>query len=304
MPRLRTLAAIGALTLLPMAAGVILLTANPTTVPREAVPPPAATTPAPVPAVTAPTRTPLPTINQNQVWASWTLLDRTTGELSRAGQTGTSTTESMIKIAIVAQYLHDLETVGRTPTDAEHALLTQAIRDSDNTAAETLYRRRGGNTMLTKAITACDLRETSTKPGWWSETQMTSADAARLGACIANGRICSTEWAAWLLAEMRQVRGEGRFGIITSRPTDHGRPLAIKNGWTDRPDGWHVNCLAIADTWTMAVMVRYPLPLGLAHGARLCADIAAAIAPTDTETAPATTTRVVAGARIVELFEQ
>jgi hypothetical protein len=59
-----------------------------------------------------------------------------------------------------------------------------------------------------------------------------------------------------------------------------------------------VSCLAIADWWTMATLVRYPADRGLAYGARICGAVAAALAPvdeppptgpTDTETAQAPT---------------
>ena len=36
--------------------------------------------------------------------------------------------------------------------------------------------------------------------------------------------------------------------------------VAIKNGWLLRDDdnNWHTTCLAIGDTWVMAVLQRYP----------------------------------------------
>lgn len=230
----------------------------------------------------SPRPTPLPTLD-SQVWASWAFLDRARGvvtELGGNGQ-GTSTTESMIKVALAAQYLRDLEARSQQATDDEMHMLSIMIRDSDNDAAETLYRRGGRDQMLQSAIATCGLLNTTTKPGWWSETQMTPGDAARLGACIANGKLCSAEWATWILGEMRSVRGVGRFGIIDSHPTDGGRPLAIKNGYQIRDDGWHVNCLAIADGWTMAVMLRYPTGRDMAYGATLCAAVAASLAPPD-----------------------
>jgi hypothetical protein len=251
-----------------------------------------ATPPAGRPATTPAT----PPSPDPQTWASWALLDRTTGTIAVAGGVGgTSTTESMIKIGVVAQFLADLQQVGRQPTQLEKQQMSAAIRDSDNDAAEDLYRKRFGDVMLRKLLATCRLHDSTTKAGWWSETQMTAADAARMGECIASGRVAGGEWTTWILGEMRSVRGVGRFGIIEAHPQDDGQPLAIKNGWTQRPaDGlWHVNCLAVTAWWTLAVMIRYPASRDLAYGARWCRDVAAAIipkppAPTVTPTRSAT----------------
>jgi hypothetical protein len=52
--------------------------------------------------------------------------------------------------------------------------------------------------------------------------------------------------------------------------------VAIKNGWTriGRDSSWHVNCLAITDSWVIAVMMRYPAEYSLDYGAERCASVA------------------------------
>lgn len=232
-----------------------------------------------------------PDVSDPHVWASWAVLhlDVEPANLIVGGEPGTSTTESMIKVGIAADFLAGLQQHNppREPTAWETDQLTKMIVDSDNDAAEHFYRARGGDQLVQRLIAKCGLRETRSKPGWWSETQMTAADAARLGACIAQGEIVSPAWVAWILERMREVRGEGKFGFTETRPYDRGRPLAIKNGWTLRDDGmWHVSCLAIADWWTMAALVRYPAGLGLDYGAVICADVAAALAPADEPVIP------------------
>lgn len=268
-------------------------TATPPPPPADLSPGPSSTWAWPSAPPTHPTAAPstplrLPTLDPS-TWASWAVVDRRTAITVHGGAAGTSTTESMIKIGVVAQYLADLEEVGRTPTQNELDLMSAAIIDSDNEATENLYRKRFGDMMIRKLLAACRLTETTTKPGWWAETQMTAADAARMGACIAAGHVASTEWTTWILGQMRSVRGEGRFGIIDAYPHDDGQPLAIKNGWTVRADGWHVNCLAVATRWTIAVMIRYPAGRGLGHGAAVCRDIAAALVVAETPTPPAAT---------------
>lgn len=235
-------------------------------------------------------RPPLPDVSSTTVWASWALLHLDDGRIVTGGEPGRSTTESMIKVGIAADFLHGLELENRDPSESQHDDLGSMLRDSDNDAAERLYRARGGDAVLKRLTATCGLRETTSKPGWWSETQMTAVDAARLGGCIAQGKVTDPAWVAWILEQMRQVTGVGRFGFVETWPVDRGRPLAIKNGWSLREDGWHVSCLAIADWWTMAALVRYPAELGLVYGATVCADVAAALAPDNDETTPAPAT--------------
>lgn len=225
----------------------------------------------------------MPNLNGPHVWASWAWLNRHTHTTVTGGSPGPSTTESMIKVAIGAGFLHNLELHHRQPTTADRRLLTDMIQVSDNDAAETLYLRAGGQSMLRTVITTCDLTGVQLHPGW-GDTTMTPATAARMGACIADGKVAGPPAAAWLLDQMRQVHGPSRFGIIDARPADDGVRLAIKNGYLERGDAWHVNCLAIAPSWTMEIMVRYPAGRGLTYGAHVCRDIAAAILPPQTTT--------------------
>jgi hypothetical protein len=216
------------------------------------------------------------------VWASWAVLDRATATVTVAGgAAGTNTTESMVKVAIAADLLGRRERAGRPASRADLAAAQAMIVDSDNDAAERTYRAGGRDAILRRVITRCALTETTSKPGWWSETQTTAADAARLGACIADARLTSPASAAWLLAQMQAVRGVGRFGLVAARPTVDGQLLAIKNGWTWRDtDGlWHVNCLAVAPRWSAAVLLRYDGGLPLEHGGQLCAQLMAATVP-------------------------
>lgn len=254
-------------------------------------PPPAATSTSPQP-TTAPTAAPAPAVPRRPLlflnadtWVSWHLVDVDDGIETSGGEPGQSITASVIKVGIAADFLSGLDTAHRDPTPHEADLLTRMIRDSNNAAASALYRARGGRAIIGRLVQACNLTST-TAASSWGATRTTSRDLATLGACIADGRVASPGWVAWLLEQMRNIHGAGRFGIITHRPTDRGRPLAIKNGWLLEDGRWHVNCLAIADWWTLAAMVRYPAGYGLAYGADVCAQLAAA-APDD-EKAPAT----------------
>ena len=77
-------------------------------------------------------------------------------------------------------------------------------------------------------------------------------------------------------ADQQATTGGGRWGIIDGVPNEVAGNLAIKNGWTAiNADGnWHLNCLAISNNWTLAVMMRYPIGHGLNYGADVCATVA------------------------------
>ena len=83
--------------------------------------------------------------------------------------------------------------------------------------------------------------------GWWSFTEMSAQDAARLGECVAGRQGRRPEVDQWVLTEMTQGRaarrpprtsrprtGGGRWGIIDGLPTEilAQAPVSIKNGWT------------------------------------------------------------------------
>lgn len=234
--------------------------------------------PLPAPAATASSPSPTPAVTvDNDTWASWTLLHN--GQTITGGDPGESSTESLIKIAIAADYLNSTE-----PDAHALDLLTRMIRNSDDGAAQELYETRGRDAVIQRLLYACPLHHTTITTGWWSKTHMDTTDAAQLGKCLADNRLTSARWTAWILDQMRNIQGEGRFGAVAVRPTDHGTPLAIKNGWTQREDGtWHVNCLAVTATWSLAVMTRYPAARGLSYGADLCARVAHTVLPSDRE---------------------
>ncbi|WP_146231939.1 MULTISPECIES: hypothetical protein [Lentzea] len=103
------------------------------------------------------------------------------------------------------------------------------------------------------------------------KTVVSAMDAAKLGECVVNGPGISPEWRDKLLAMMRDIAPEGRFGIPEA-PALRSKPLAIKNGWTLHTDTWTVTCLAVWDGWSLAVLARHQ---GRDHhGAQVCATVA------------------------------
>ncbi len=210
-------------------------------------------------------------------WASFSAIDKVSGARvgdRRASQT--NNTESVIKTWLAADLLLAVQRRERPPlSPAESALLVRMIRNSDDDAAQTIYRQLGGDASIEHMIKLCGMTDTTIYSGWWSLTQMSSRDMVRLGQCIEPGRHLDRGNAGWLLALMRTVSPDGSFGIQRAMPAGRGVRVAIKNGWTMHSGTglWNVNCLA---TWgpglryVLAVETRYPIPRGLAYGARTC----------------------------------
>ncbi|MEV4713538.1 serine hydrolase [Micromonospora sp. NPDC049374] len=214
-------------------------------------------------------------------WYAWSVLDRRSGEIiGSENMAETSTTASLIKAWIVADYLRRTADAGQTPSDAKLSDLTRIIRDSDNTRTEQLYTQIGRSASIKRLLSTCDLTDSKVSSDLgWSRTELSPRDTARLGECIADGTAAGPKWTKWLLSEMRQVRGAGDFGIRKAFPTAEAKKIAIKNGWVDRTreQEMHVNCLAIGDTWTMGVMLQYPINKGYEYGMKNCEKITEAL---------------------------
>ncbi|MFY1618843.1 hypothetical protein [Micromonospora sp. WMMD736] len=240
----------------------------------------------PAPPSPSPSLAPLPFQAKNldldiEGWYSWSVLDRRTGQIIGSKNMGeTSTTASLIKSWIVADYLRRAAETGQTPSDAKLADATRIIRDSDNTRAEQFYNSVGRDASIRRLLSMCKLTDSGVAPDkGWSRTALSPRDTARLGNCIATGTAAGPKWTKWLLNEMKLVRGAGDFGIRKAFPPAQQKQIAIKNGWIDRTaeQEMHINCLAIGDTWTMGVMVRYPIDMGYEYGMKNCQKITEAL---------------------------
>lgn len=210
-------------------------------------------------------------------FSSWALMDTGTGKIDgSATLTKASDTASMIKAWLAADYLRRLAERGVKPSTSELQRLSIMIRDSDNAVAEDLYRALGASNSINRLILLCRLTDSRGTPGSWSYTMLSARDAVRMGRCLQDGRAAGRQWTGWVLSEMRQVRGDGRFGIIEALPPEVARTTAIKNGWLLRDEDakWHISCLAVGQGWVLAVMLVYPGALGFDFGARICRSVA------------------------------
>jgi hypothetical protein len=245
----------------------------PTTLAALAEPTAAPTSPALPPLAVRPTTVKINTTG----WWSWAMMDTRTGKISgSANKAETSTTASLIKAWIGADFLRRSAERGTKPTDARLDQVSTMIRDSNNEAAQSLWVVIGESESIERLIAICKLTNSSAYQDLWSNTRVSPQDLTRLGACIADGRAAGPSWTKWLLDEMREVSGVGNFGIRKAFPAAVQKTIAIKNGWVDRTatQEYHVSCLAIGDGWTMGVMARYPINLGYSYGAKTCESVA------------------------------
>lgn len=207
-------------------------------------------------------------------WHSWTLIDNEDGAMTGAAtQAEIARTCSVIKVWIASDYLRRNESA----SSARQSMISKMIRNSENTAASTLFSELGRIACFKRMQEMCQL--TDFTPGnSWGQCQMSTRDLARVAASLANGTAAGPKWTQWLLDEMRQV-SIGKWGIREAFPPEQAAQLSIKNGWdtTSATQTRHANCMAITPRWSLMVMTKYPIGYsgGDRHGQVICRDVTA-----------------------------
>jgi hypothetical protein len=219
-----------------------------------------------------------PRAADEDLWVSWslvdTLRDRRVG--SANSDTARTNAESSIKAWIAADYLRVAHAEGRLVTGSERADIAAAVRRSDNAAAQRLYQALGGDEILSHLEAVCGVSVATSTPGYWSLTQVTAVDAARIFACVLR-TAPSHPGGDDLLTDLRSVDPSDAFGIKSALPAT--TIVSIKNGWMPHSTTglWNVNCVAGWDHYVLAVLTRYPVDRSLAYGADVCRDVTAAL---------------------------
>lgn len=235
--------------------------------------PPPTPTPQPSPSPTTPrtTRPPAPT----PVYYTWALIDRHTGEIRGSNIAKTSFSESTVKIWLAADYFNRHGNGGIDVAASELSLLQKMIRLSDDNAADHFYSSNGGNASISRMISTCHLTDSSVYSGWWSKTLISARDLAKLGLCIADGTATNPAATAWILEQMRNVGGDGLFGIKFALPDPDRSELAIKNGWYNHgfDSRWRVLCLGVHPDWVLAIENTYPSSYGRSYGEQNCVTV-------------------------------
>src|SRR5581483_8777161 len=162
------------------------------------------------------------------------------------------------------------------PSNGSLAALSTMIRDSANEPASDFFDELGHADSIARMNQVCGLDGAKAGDGF-GLTRMSARDAVRLAHAIGTGKAAGPHWTDWLINEMRNVRGDGDFGIRMAFPATQRAGIAIKNGWDtwSATSEWTVNCMAFTPSWAMAVLTRYPENLGFDHGAQLTETVAA-----------------------------
>ena len=220
-------------------------------------------------------------------WASYTLIDRKTGRSvgdDRSAQLTNS--ESTVKMWLAADLLATRAAQKRPLSAYENARMAAMIRVSDDNAAAVFWRELGSDASIRKMIATCRLTDTRVYPQWWSLTQVSARDLAKLAGCLVPGpgKFLSTAVGAPLWGLMRSVDASNAFGIQQAYPLGAGKRIAVKNGWTEHGGTglWNVNCVGVwgpSDRWALSVTVRYPIERGLAYGGDVCRRVTTALYP-------------------------
>lgn len=139
---------------------------------------------------------------------------------------------STVKVDIlVATYVRAMD-AGRTLTANEKKLAASMIRNSDNTAATTLFRAAGRSPGMTAVYERMGMRETRSNSSWGLTTTTPGDRLVVLDALARGGGALRAEDGAEILSLMRTVATNQRWGVGgAARPLE---TVAVKNGWLPR----------------------------------------------------------------------
>ncbi|MFP5070599.1 hypothetical protein ACLFMI_13130 [Pseudonocardia nantongensis] len=224
---------------------------------------------------------PVARADEDGLWLSWALLDTGTGTGPDARWTGSANAaterteaESTMKAWIAADTLRAAAETGEPITTGEREDIRAAVRSSDDAAAERLYRRAGTDDVLDRLGSECGVEVATSRPGWWSFTQLSALDAAGMLGCVVE-RAESWPGGADLLGDLRAIDADGRSGVAG---LIGAADVSEKNGWTEHGRGaWNVNCVVAWQDRALAVLTSYPAGRGLDHGWGVCRDVAAEV---------------------------
>ncbi len=220
------------------------------------------------------------------------VVDTISGKVLGNGDSGAVLrTASIIKVVIGMRLFSVAEQQHRTLTASEQSDLSAMIRASDNDAADRLWAELGGPAVIDWVRKVTGVKNTQPpqppdQPTDWGFSTTTARDMAVILSALAHARGLTPAHRDALLAEMRQVVPEQRFGV--GDVVHHSNP-AVKDGWYPDVDQqvWRVHCTGVVDDgphpnrWIVVVTTRYPSDLGMDYGEETCTNIAARALPPD-----------------------
>jgi beta-lactamase class A len=151
-------------------------------------------------------------------------------------------TASICKVDILATLLLARQDEGESGlASGQLALATKMIENSDNDAADALFRQAGGAWGLTEANTRFGLTDTTVDAPSWGLTRTTASDQLRLLRQVFTNHSALDRSSRTLMQQlMGQVEPDQAWGVGAVP----GTQSELKNGWLPRPDGsWVVNSI-------------------------------------------------------------
>jgi beta-lactamase class A len=173
--------------------------------------------------------------------------DLTTGATVLYNQSVGFHTASIVKVDILATLLLQHQHAHTKITGSENSLAVKMITESDNDAANSLWRVVGGSAGVSAANKTFHLTGTRPGPGGdWGSTITTAGDQLRLLKVLATSDSpLSASSRAYELGLMNRVVSWQRWGVPTAAGT-HASKVYNKNGWFPfSADGgqWTINSL-------------------------------------------------------------
>lgn len=160
--------------------------------------------------------------------------DLTTGAALDYGDTDHAfVTASIAKMDILATLLLQAQDDNRTLTSSQRSLATRMIENSDNTAADSLYKAIGESSGLDAANKRFGLTDTEAGSGlYWGLTTTSAADQLRLlRQVFTSSSELTSASRSYEQGLMSQVETDQRWGVSAAAT---GSEFALKNGWLPR----------------------------------------------------------------------
>jgi Beta-lactamase enzyme family len=175
------------------------------------------------------------------------VVDAATGTVAVYGGNRKFHTASIIKVDILASLLLQHQWSDAPLSAHQRALATEMIEDSNDEAANELWKAAGQGPGVKVANQELGLRQTTPGDGiYWGLTSTTVDDQLRLLADLASSRSpLSAGSRSYELGLMRHVAADQDWGVTAASVP--GTTAAVKDGWL--PDGsstsWVINSIGV-----------------------------------------------------------
>lgn len=150
-------------------------------------------------------------------------------------------TASIVKVAMLAQLLHQHAQTHSTLTATERAAAVGAIEHSNNVDATTLYHAIGQGQGLTTLFANLKMNDSKAYAAGWVSTTTSANDQLKLlHEIFGNGTYLTARSKAYIKARMSHVANDQNWGISAGSST-----FALENGWrlNGNNNTWIVNSI-------------------------------------------------------------